>query len=401
MISGFFSFLFFSFLFFFKDKIKKKEKGKGKKEKRKKEKGKGKGTKKRKRKKEKGARAMSGHGDEILREFQTNKDAYTYVETYLTMNAHYHLEKHDVKGDGHCFFYAVIRCIAEALPLMSPACVDSAKVAIGAGVLLAFLDDPGYPGIPSDVTELRGAVSAYMHENGETEECQASSQDGHAASIGHQGVGSRGYADVDCHYAQAISNAIGIGIAIEAPVSADAPKKWIFSQPDDTSPLSLSQTLAIDRGDRYAYIRANGTQTESVHCTDVIYLSLDGVHFQSYVYKARLDHGARKSLARSLRNEIHAQREGEREREREREERERERREDEEQRVIDKDTRLARETHDGEVARVAQENADGKLARRLAEQERKRTLFGATRPQRNRAFVSHVLRAARSTRFRY
>jgi hypothetical protein len=36
------------------------------------------------------------------------------------------------------------------------------------------------------------------------------------------------------------------------------------------------------------------------------------------------------------------------------------------------------------------------MARRLAEQA-----FGATHPQRNRAFVSHVLRAARSTRFRY
>ena len=68
---------------------------------------------------------------------------------------------------------------------------------------------------------------------------------------------------------------------------------------------------------------------------------------------------------------------------------------------MDKDVRLAWETHDGEVERVAQENADGKLARRLAEQERKRMAFGATHPQRNRAFVSHVLRAARSTRFRY
>jgi hypothetical protein len=63
---------------------------------------------------------------------------------------------------------------------------------------------------------------------------------------------------------------------------------------------------------------------------------------------------------------------------------------------MDKDVRLAWETHRKEVERVAQENADGKLARRLAEQA-----FGATRPQRNRAFVSHVLRAARSTRFRY
>lgn len=342
---------------------------------------------------------MSGHGDEILREFQTNKGAYKYFETYMAMSAYDHLEKHDVKGDGHCFFYAVIRCIAEALPRMSPACVDAAKVAIGAGVLLAFLDDPRYPGIPSDVTELRGAVSAYMHNNDETPDCRASSQAGYAASIEHQGVGSRGYADVECHYAQAISSAIGIGIAIEVPVYTNGQKTWLFSQPNDTSPLSLSQLLEAGVDDAYRDIRANGTQTESVHCTDVIYLSLDGVHFQSYVYKARLDLGARKSLARSLRNEIDAQREGERERDRERRERrerERERRKDEEQRAIDKDAQLARETHRKEVERVAQENADGKLARRLAEQA-----FGATHPQRNRAFVSHVLRAARSTRFRY
>lgn len=244
---------------------------------------------------------MSGHGDEILREFQTNKYKYKYFERCLARTARDHLEKHDVKGDGHCFFYAVIRCIAEALPRMSPACVDAAKVAIGAGVLLAFLDDPGYPGIPSDVTELRGVVSAYMHNNDETPACRASSQAGYAASIEHQGVGSRGYADVECHYAQAISSAIGIGIAIEVPVSTDGQKTWLFSQPNDTSPLSLSQLLEAGVDDAYRDIRANGTQTESVHCTDVIYLSLDGVHFQSYVYKARLDLGARKSLARSLR----------------------------------------------------------------------------------------------------
>ena len=41
------------------------------------------------------------------------------------------------------------------------------KVAIGAGVLLTFLEDPRYQGIPSDVTELRGVVSEYMHKGDE------------------------------------------------------------------------------------------------------------------------------------------------------------------------------------------------------------------------------------------
>ena len=331
---------------------------------------------------------MSGHGDGILREFQKSKYRYEYFETCVSEHARRYLEKHNVEGDGHCFFYAVIRCIAEALPRMSPACVDAAKVVIGAGVLLTFLEDPRYQGIPSDVTELRGVVSEYMHKGDETPGCQASSAAGYTHSIEHRGVGSRGYADVDCPYAQAISNAIGIGIAIEVPVYTDGPKTWIFSQPE-AGALSLSQLLEAGADDAYRDIRANGTHTESVRCTDVIYLSLDGDHFQSYVYKARVDHRTRLLLAGSLRQEIDAQRERERERERR------------EQESIDKDAQLALETHYKEVRRVAQENADRKLAQRLAEQEQKRMAFGDTHPQRNRAFVSHILRAARSTRFRY
>ena len=238
--------------------------------------------------------------------------------------------------------------------------------------------------------------------------CQASSADGYSHSIEHKGVGSRGYADVDCPYAQAISNAIGIGIAIEVPVYTDGPKKWIFSQPEARA-LSLSKLLEAGADDAYRDIGANGTHTESVRCTDVIYLSLDGDHFQSYVYKARVDHRTRLLLAVSLRQEIDAQREREQQRReqqtkeqqtKEQQIRERKEREDEEW-PIDKDAQLALETHYKDVRRVTQENEDRKLAQRLSEQERERMAFGATRPQRNRAFVSHVLRAARSTRFRY
>jgi hypothetical protein len=300
-----------------------------------------------------------------------------------------------VKGDGHCFFHAVIRCIAEALPRMSPECVDAAKRVIGARALMEFLRNPAHLGTASDVRDLRSVVSKYMHENGETEECKASSTQGLVSSMDNEGVDPRGYSDVDCPYAQAVCNAIGIGVAIEVPVYTDTPKTWIFSQPE-TEALSLSHLLQAGADEAYRDIRQKGTKTAVVRCTDVIYLSLDGNHFQSYVYKARVDDGIRSGTAESLKQEIA---EEERERERERERRERERRKDEKQR--DKDAQLARETHYEDVARVEQVDEDIRGARWLAEQERERTLFGATRPQRNRAFVSHVLRAARSTRFRY
>ena len=332
---------------------------------------------------------MSGHGDEILREFQTNKGTYKYFEKCVSDHARRYLEKHNVEGDGHCFFHAVIRCIAEALPRMSPECVDAAKRVIGARALMEFLRNPAHLGTASDVRDLRSVVSKYMHENAETEGCQASSTQGLVSSMDNEGVDPRGYSDVDCPYAQAVCNAIGIGVAIEVPVYTDAPKTWIFSQPEAEA-LSLSHLLQAGADEAYRDIRQKGTKTAVVRCTDVIYLSLDGNHFQSYVYKARVDDGIRSGTAESLQQEIA---------EEERERRERERREDEKQR--DKDARLAWETHDGEVARVEQVDEDIRGARLLAEQERKRTPFGATRPQRNRAFVSHVLRAARSTRFRY
>jgi hypothetical protein len=74
---------------------------------------------------------MSGHGDDILREFQSNKYKYKYFERCVSDHARRYLEKHNVEGDGHCFFPAVIRCIAEALPRMSPECIDAARESSG------------------------------------------------------------------------------------------------------------------------------------------------------------------------------------------------------------------------------------------------------------------------------
>ena len=193
----------------------------------------------------------------------------------------------DAGGDGHCFFYSVIRCIAEKcmfknIPEDLSDEMKKAVDAIGHDVVNKFRRSGSYVGEPRDTVNLYSAVLGEMNMINSTTGCMKRVDMGlQKAEKGERAQGSA-FADIeDCGYAQAVSNLFGICVAIEYDLgtgdSADATKWRVFRpRPGDPYHSRFDMTL-----------HANGTKTpmrDVADIRDAIYMKLHQSHFQSYVY---------------------------------------------------------------------------------------------------------------------
>ena len=60
-------------------------------------------------------------GDKILRHFRENGQLFPLFESAIERYKNEYLRSYNVRGDGHCLFYAVIRCIVSAYARLSDA----------------------------------------------------------------------------------------------------------------------------------------------------------------------------------------------------------------------------------------------------------------------------------------
>jgi hypothetical protein len=316
-------------------------------------------------------------GDKILQKFREPRAGFLFFESCIEKYKETYLRSYRVRGDGHCLFYAVIRCIVSALKYLSADTKATVTRVIGPDVIQKFKDGT-YLGQPNDVELLRQRTYDIMRKLGDVSGCIYAALIGLEASKKGKSLDATDYADPDCSYLRAMSDALGVGIALEFPINPGSPeRKWMFFQPGGDQ-MGLLMMHHADMGDDYRMIRTNGTQTPKVTCEHVIFLKLESTgvleHYTSYLFDGDFVRGADEHEERTQR---------------------------------DADRLLMSQIKEAEGAeQVAalrafeekrnQEAEDAKLARSLAG-----TAFGATHPRRNRAFVSHVLRAASSHRFRY
>jgi hypothetical protein len=396
---------------------------------------------KRKRKKKKSAPSMNRQrhrfgggglvesGDKILQEFREPSAKFLFFESCIEKYKETYLRSYGVRGDGHCLFYAVIRCIVSALKYLSADTKATVTRVIGPDVIQKFKDGT-YLGSPKDVELLRQLTHDIMRKLGDVSVCIDAALIGLEASKKGKSLDATDYADPDCSYLRAMSDALGIGIALEFPINPGSPeRKWMFFQPG-------GDQMGLLMSSEYFKTRQNGTQTPEVTCKHVIYLKLESIpgkreHYTSYLFDGdfvpgqdeheesmqmavdrRLFTDMTEQQREEQRNALLAFQEEKRQREAlkemkkqvaadaevakkyAQEEEERRRRLDEQTAADAESARnYAQEEEEEERKQRKQEEEDAELARRIRD-----TAFGTTHPRRNKAFVSHVLRAASSHR---
>jgi hypothetical protein len=320
-------------------------------------------------------------GDKILQEFrepvQEPRASFLFFESCIEKYQGKYLRPYGVSGDGHCLFYAVIRCIVSALKYLSAHTAAKVTSVIGHDVIRKFKDGT-YLGSPKDVELLRERTYDIMKKLRDVPVCIDAARVGLEASKRNEPVASSAYADPDCSYLRAMSEALGIGIALEFPINPGSDRrKWMFFQPGGDQ-MGLLAMLDTHMSSAYLYARQNGTQTPTVKCEHVIYLKLESTrqleHYTSYLFEGDFTPGADGHEGRENREA--------------------------DERVL---RQIEGKERDKQIAALRafeekkwREEADAAYALSL-----KDMAFGATHTPRNRAFVSHVLKAARSTQFRY
>jgi hypothetical protein len=367
-------------------------------------------------------------GDRILQKFREPRAKFLFFESCIEKYKETYLRSYGVRGDGHCLFYAVIRCIVSALKYLSADTKATVTRVIGPDVIQKFKDGT-YLGSPKDVQLLRQLTHDIMRKLGDVSGCIYAALIGLEASKKGKSLDATDYADPDCSYLRAMSDALGIGIALEFPINPGSPeRKWMFFQPGgDQMGLLMSS-------EEYFKTRQHGTQTPTVKCEHVIYLKLESIpgkreHYTSYLFDGDFVPGQdaheesiqmavdrrlftdmpeqqREAQVKALLafQEEKTQREALKEMKKqeaddakyaqeyaqkyEQEEEERRRRLDEQSAADAESARNYAQEQEEEERKQVEE--DAKLARSLR--------FGTTHPRRNKAFVSHVLRAASSHR---
>ncbi len=315
-------------------------------------------------------------GDKILQKFREPGANFLFFESCIEKYKPEYLRPYGVGGNGHCLFYAVIRCIVSALKYLSAHTAAKVTRVIGPEVIQKF-QNGAYLGIPKDVERLRQQTHDTMRHR-DVKACIDASLNGLEASKKNMPVGSSAYADPDCYYLQAMSDTLGIGIALEFPINPGSQtRKWMFFQPGGDQ-MGLLVMLETDMGEGYRLIREHGTQTHAVTCDHAIYLKLESTrqleHYTSYLFEGDFAPGA----------DGHEGRENK----------------EADERVL---RQIEGEERDEQIAalRAFEEKKEREAADAAYALSLKDMAFGATHTPRNRAFVSHVLKAARSTQFRY
>jgi hypothetical protein len=189
----------------------------------------------------------------------------------------------DVGSDGHCFFYSVIRCVAEkcmfkTIPHDLSESMKRAVGFIGEDVVKKFIRSGSYKGAPLDTVPLYTAVYEKMSEIGSSAACMTRVSVGYAKAEEGERAQGDAFADIDdCAYAQAISTLFGVCVAIEYDlgVEANSATRWRVWRP------------GVAHRDFDFESHANGTTTpmrEVSEIQDAICMKLHQSHFQSYVY---------------------------------------------------------------------------------------------------------------------
>ena len=165
-------------------------------------------------------------------------------------------------------------------------------------------------------------------------------------------------------------------------------------QPDKNPEGSLDKMREDGKKDysiltKYNRILQNGTQTSEVRCEQVIYLKLENGHYTSYLYNGEFVPGEDKleeqreyeaglALAMKLQEE-----------------------EEEEEARRQRAQRESEGVSDPWDLGVSKQELEEQLKALAAFEDAKKQRFGTPHLRRNRAFVSHVLKAARSSHLRY
>lgn len=331
-------------------------------------------------------------GDKILRHFRENGQRFPFFENCIEHCRTKYLHPYNVSGDGHCLFYAVIRCIVSAYDRLPEETKKRADQYIGADVITKFRNGT-YLGEPGDVTSLRNAALRIMVTSSDSEECISKALGALEHSRAGSAVDSKFFADSACHYLSALAEALDICIALEYPFTSSriTTRKWRIFQPTPTNEqpgASLAQILESGDINEYNRILKNGTQTSELRCEQVIYLKFEREHYTSYLYDREFVPGEDKleeqrEYEAGLALAMKLQEEEEEEAQRQRAQRESE---------VVSDLGFS----EAEIADQRAAYAAIEAAKRAARQR-----FGAPHRRCSRAFVSHVLRAAGSQRFRY
>ena len=188
-----------------------------------------------------------------------------------------------------------------------------------------------------------------------------------------------------------MASTLNICIALEYPFTSNriTARKWMLFQPDKNPEGSLDKMREDGMKDdsiltKYNRILQNGTQTPEVMCKQVIYLKLDRGHYTSYLYKGEFEPG-KDTEAERLRLDADQKLA------------ERLKREDEDAQRESEGVSDPWDLGFSETELEEQRKAFAELeAAKMAMQR-----FGTPHLRRNRAFVSHVLKAARSSHLRY
>ena len=101
---------------------------------------------------------FGGKADLILTHFLEGAEAAEgksrFFESAIEHYRDKYLRSYNVSGDGHCLFYAVIRCIVSAYGRLSEATQTKASLYIGDTAIKKFTDG-AYLGEPGDVRHAR------------------------------------------------------------------------------------------------------------------------------------------------------------------------------------------------------------------------------------------------------
>ena len=217
----------------------------------------------------------------------------------------------NVGGDGHCFFYAVIRCIADKAnrKIGEARLLDSAVTLIGPDVVSKFRDST-YKGIPSDTSAIRREVLREMVNFNDTEKCIDGALLRQEASNTKKGATGPAFVDIGCAYAHALSRVLNMGVAIEFQ---ELGRKWMFVQPGDT------YKSEDDRIDAHLSANWDAIQAKKMHtvperatrskarCKDAIYMRLYQSHFTSYLYVRDIALRVDEKVARKLQQQYSEQ----------------------------------------------------------------------------------------------
>ena len=339
---------------------------------------------------------FGGEPDKILTHFLEDREGkmHPFFESCIEHYRDTYLRSYNVSGDGHCLFYAVIRCIVSAYGRLSQATQTKAMLYIGDTAIRKFADG-AYLGEPLDVVQLRGEVNISMEKDGDSSECIGASLSALEHSRKGRAMVSGLFADFSCRYLSAMARTLDICIALEYPFTSGrkTARKWMLFQPDKNPERSLDQ-IREDGMEDYSKLAVyntklqTGTQTNYMTCKQVIYLKLERGHYTSYLYEREFEPGkdteqerlrfdADRKLAEQLKREDEEARRQLAQRQRE---------------VVSDPVFSETELEEQRKAYEAFEA----LKRAAARQS-----FGAPHRRCSRAFVSHVLRAAGSQRFRY